>query len=94
MKVTGYIREFTGQVLNKQIIDKTKKELESVIDKQATSMIKDFQTSNIDPIGLGVEVRSHTRGWDYNKWKKQYPNIKVTVSTETNISEIGVVDGN
>ncbi|WNB93365.1 Ger(x)C family spore germination protein [Bacillus sp. NEB1478] len=93
LKVTGYIREFTGQVLNQQIIEKTAKELESKIDSQATSMIKDFQKSNIDPIGLGMEVRSRTRGWDYKKWKKQYPNLKVTVSSETNISEIGVVDG-
>jgi spore germination protein len=93
LKIKGYIREYTGEKVTAKTADKAEKLMKDKIQKEAVSMIKEFQRSNIDPLSFGDQTRSRTRQWDEKKWDKQYKNIKVNVKVDVMILEIGVVDG-
>jgi spore germination protein len=93
LKIKGYIREYTGEKVTAKTADKAEKLMKDKIHKEAVSIIKDFQRSNIDPLSFGDQVRSRTRQWDKKKWDKQYKNMKVNVKVDVMILEIGVVDG-
>lgn len=93
LNVKGNIREFKGKKLDQKKITNIEKQMNEQFEKQATSMIRSFQKSKIDPIGLGDEVRSRTRNFNNRKWLKQYPNVKVNVKVHVFISEKGVANG-
>ncbi|GGB40223.1 Ger(x)C family spore germination protein [Fictibacillus barbaricus] len=93
LKVTGSIREYSGENVDATTIKKAEKLLKKKISKESAEMIKRFQKKRIDPLGLGEQVRSRTRHWDEKKWEEQYKNAKINVKVEVIITEIGVVDG-
>ncbi|PGB02619.1 Ger(x)C family spore germination protein [Bacillus toyonensis] len=93
VKVTGNVQEFTGEKLNKKQMVQVKKQLKEQLEKQADKMIHSFQKFKIDPLGLGDEVRSQTRNFNYRAWLKQYPHVKVNVKVNVMIVEKGVSDG-
>ncbi|MDQ0219893.1 Ger(x)C family spore germination protein [Peribacillus cavernae] len=91
--VKGNIREYQGKKLDERKSKKIEKKVEEKLEKQATSMIRSFQKSNIDPLGLGRQVRSRTRDFSNKKWREQYSDVKVNVRANAIITEKGVVDG-
>lgn len=93
LKIKGYIREYTGEKVTEKTMKKVEKLMEDKLNKEAVSMIKGFQKSNIDPLAIGDQARSRTRNWNEKKWEQQYKKMKIDVKADVLITEIGVVDG-
>ncbi|MCM3626192.1 hypothetical protein M3194_02270 [Paenibacillus glycanilyticus] len=59
-----------------------------VLEKSFSS--EKFQTEGIDPLGLGDFVRSKTRNWNEEKWKREYGLLNVKVNVKMEIEETGI----
>lgn len=77
LKVKGIIREKMGKRTNKEELNYIKKQMKEQLERQGTEMIRSFQKANIDPLGLGKEVRSRKRNFNTQKWLEQYPQNNV-----------------
>ncbi|KFM99871.1 Ger(x)C family spore germination protein [Bacillus clarus] len=91
LKIKGIVREFEGKVLGKSVAKQTEQATNKQLEHQANRLIKDFQKLNIDPWGFGNEVKVRTRKWDSQKWKKDYPDIKISVKVHSDITSSGIV---
>lgn len=94
LKMNARIQEYTGKkpILFPKHIKEVNKQLEKQIEKDATELISILQKNNVDPLGLGSKLEAHQRNFDYKKWKKQYPNIKVKVNVNVDILHTGIVE--
>lgn len=92
VKVSGIIRETTEKRVTAKEIEKIKKLMANQLEKEGTDMIRSFQKSKIDPLGIGHEVRSRKRNFNLQKWREQYPDVKVTLKVDVDILEKGVID--
>lgn len=92
LKVKGIIRESTGKRMTAKEMENIKKRMANQLEKQGVEMIRSFQKSKIDPLGLGNEVRSRKRNFNTGKWLEQYPDVKVTLKVDVDILEKGVID--
>jgi spore germination protein len=93
IKADGIAHQFTG----KRMTNKVRKELEQTLKKQiettCSELIKQFQKEGVDPLGFGHFVKTKTRGFDYEHWKRtDYKKLKVTVKADVEILESGVVE--
>ncbi|WP_096435227.1 Ger(x)C family spore germination protein [Alteribacter populi] len=88
--LTGKINEYSGPTLDEEKID----EIQSLTTKQLQTEISQFiermQELNIDPIGLGDQVRRHDPEFSDDKWKQQYSDAEITVNVKITIKETGV----
>jgi spore germination protein len=91
VKTEAIIQEYSGDNLTKSIMRKIEKKMEKDIKRKAESMIIRFQELNIDPLGIGMQVRHRTRHWDKDKWDTLYPTIPVQVDVNVDILEAGVI---
>ncbi|MBH0169587.1 Ger(x)C family spore germination protein [Fictibacillus sp. 18YEL24] len=94
MKILGEIHEYPHwlnleQPANIALIEKT---LKKQLQDEAQGIVKKFQKLKVDPLGLGDQVRRREKGWDYQVFKKQYPSMKIKVSTEVDVVETGVIE--
>ncbi|RSD28351.1 Ger(x)C family spore germination protein [Mesobacillus subterraneus] len=92
IKIEGLVREYTGKTLSPDVVKKIEKELEAIVNKETTAMIKDFQEKGIDPIGFGQFIKTKTRGFDFKRWEDEYKNLTVDVKTNVVITEVGIVE--
>ena len=92
LKIKSIIREYRDGELNNQKIKELEKILKEHIEKKSEELIQQFQEKEIDPLGIGEEVRTRTRQWDQKKWEELYPDIKITVQATVDILESGVID--
>jgi spore germination protein len=92
LKLEGVINEYYGDVkgIENRII-KIEKEINEQLSKELVTMIQNFQEENIDPIGIGKELKAHFRNWDNKKWDEIYPDVRVDVTIKTNVIESGVI---
>lgn len=92
-EILGVIKEYTGERLNSEVIDKIEKDMEEEVERKGRKMIKEFQEQGIDPLGLGNAVRSVTRGkFDHNEWKDRYPDLSIKFNMNVIITESGVIE--
>ncbi|MCM3718427.1 Ger(x)C family spore germination protein [Fictibacillus phosphorivorans] len=91
--IKGFLREYTGDKVNQELIDKSEKIMAKKVEKDAEALIRRFQKKGIDPLAWGEQTRSRTRHWDQKKWDQQYKNLKINVEVDVSIFEIGIVDG-
>ncbi|WP_223701216.1 Ger(x)C family spore germination protein [Sutcliffiella deserti] len=91
VKTEAIIQEYMGEKLTKELKRKVEKQMEEDIKKRAEKMIRMFQDLNIDPLGVGFQIKHRTRKWDNDKWKDQYPTIPIKVKAKVKISESGVI---
>ncbi len=94
MKIFGEIHEYPHwlnleKVSNLNLIEKTFK---NQVHEEAEKIIKKFQRLQVDPLGFGDQVRRREKGWDYKDFQKQYPDIKINVTTEVEVVESGVIE--
>ncbi|HET7578345.1 MAG TPA: Ger(x)C family spore germination protein [Bacillales bacterium] len=75
-----------------ETIDLVEQTMIKKFEKQAEEMIRRFQKKGIDPLGIGSEVKSRDRNWDYKEWRKIYPKIKVHVQAKVDIRETGAIE--
>lgn len=92
LNIKAIIREYIDGTLNKQNVKKLENEIKEDLEKNSEDLIKQFQEKEIDPIGIGEEVRTRTRQWDKKKWEDLYPDIKITVQAKVKIIEAGVIE--
>ncbi|MEH7382896.1 Ger(x)C family spore germination protein [Bacillus sp. JJ1533] len=92
IKFQGILSEFSGQKTTPKVIKEIIEELGSTIKEKSEAMLKDFQEKNIDPVGIGYIARHSTRGLDYEKWKRDYPNMQIDVHVEVELTETGIIE--
>lgn len=92
IKVDARIQEYTGHKSNsgKANTLEIQKKIKTIIEKDATEMIKFFQENDVDPLGLGAKYEAHNRDFDLKKWKEQYPDTKVNVHVDLTIVNTGI----
>ncbi|MCC3355809.1 Ger(x)C family spore germination protein [Bacillus sp. REN16] len=91
IKFKGMLSEYSGAKTNSKIIQQITDELEHTIEEKSEEMLKLFQNENIDPVGIGYIARHSVRGLDFEKWKLDYPNIKIAVHAEVILTETGII---
>lgn len=64
--------------------------LEEDLERTANEMLRMFQKEGIDPLGLGDFARSKTRGWREDSWNTAYPEAKLNMNAEVELSEKGI----
>ncbi|MET3727262.1 spore germination protein [Fictibacillus halophilus] len=94
MKILGEIHEYPHWLNLEQAenIALIKKTLKGQLQDEAQGIVKKFQQLQVDPLGFGDQVRRRERGWDYKVFLKQYPSMKINVTTEVDIVETGVIE--
>ncbi|MCM3718194.1 Ger(x)C family spore germination protein [Fictibacillus phosphorivorans] len=94
LKILGEIHEYPPwlDLENKQNIQLVEKTLTKEINKDAKKIIAKFQRLNVDPLGLGDQVRRREKNWVFKRFKEQYPDMKISVSTDFEIVESGVIE--
>jgi spore germination protein len=66
-------------------------QLENAISVEITSLLKKLQNHKVDPLGLGVSLRSQNRKWNETFfYKNTYPTMRFEVNTKVNILYAGV----
>jgi spore germination protein len=93
VQIDGIIRQHSVEkIQQKKLYEKIEQQMEQDVKEQAEKMIEKFQALEVDPFGLGEQVRSRTRNWDEKKWNEMYPTINVKVKVDVKITESGVVE--
>lgn len=92
LKIKGVLNEFSGNRVTPKEIEAVEKKLKKDIERECLKLIKEFQQKKIDPVGFGHFVKSRTRKFDFNKWKTDYQNLKVSVHANVEIMESGVIE--
>jgi spore germination protein len=94
LKILGEIHEYPPwlNLEEKPNIDLIEETFKKQINKEAKKITAKFQKLNVDPLGFGDQVRRREKGWNFKKFQKQYPDMKITISTEVDIVESGVIE--
>ncbi|MGE8206560.1 Ger(x)C family spore germination protein [Heyndrickxia sp. NPDC080065] len=92
IKVNAVLREYSGKKATPKIIYKISKQMEGDIKKESLHMLKEFQKRGIDPVGIGQNVKIHTKNFDFKKWKGQYKNVTFKVIPKVTIMESGTIE--
>ena len=96
LKVKGIIREYSGPYIPDDLINDIERQIEKDIEKKNKEMLTTFQELGIDPIGIGYQVRHHTRNNNNNNNNGEnqtdiYPNVDIKVKADVTILERGVI---
>ncbi|WP_458413580.1 Ger(x)C family spore germination protein [Schinkia sp. CFF1] len=91
INMKGLIREYSGPYIPDKFVKDIEKEIKEDMEEKTTQMIKKFQEVGIDPIGVGFQVRHHTRNYHDKYWKNAYPNVDIKVNAKVEILERGVI---
>ncbi|HHY74873.1 MAG TPA: Ger(x)C family spore germination protein [Bacillus bacterium] len=91
IKMKGIIREYSGPYIPNHSVKNIEEQIKENIEEKTNRMIKTFQEMEIDPIGIGYQVRHHTRNYDGENWEGAYPSIDVNVIVDVTILERGVI---
>ncbi|WP_442596044.1 Ger(x)C family spore germination protein [Neobacillus sp. D3-1R] len=94
IKITGVLKEYTGQRLTPMEIKEMEKILSEKVTKECEGLVKRFQEKKIDPVGFGFFIKTKKRGFDLNNWEdsERYQSLKVHVKAYVDIVESGVIE--
>lgn len=94
LKILGEIHEYPPwlNLEEKPNIVLIEKAFKKQINKEAKKIIAKFQGLNVDPLGFGDQVRRREKNWNFKEFQKQYPDMKINVSTDIDIVESGVIE--
>jgi spore germination protein len=88
--INGKVRDSREVRFPNQKLQRIKDSLENDLHTTGLDLIKLFKEEGIDPLGLGDFVRSKTRNWNEEEWKKVYPTLKVGLYVKVNLTETGI----
>jgi len=88
--LNGEILESMGVHSPKQEQQRTKDRFEKDLTTTGMDLIQLFKKEGIDPLGLGDFVRSKTRNWNEEEWKKEYQTLNVRLNVKVNLLETGI----
>lgn len=91
IKLKGSIREYSGPYIPNHLLNNIEQQIEKDIQEKTKKMLDSFQEMDIDPIGIGYQVRHHTRNYNGENWRDIYPNVDINVKADISILERGVV---
>ncbi|MBM7584047.1 spore germination protein [Bacillus pakistanensis] len=91
LDINAVIREYSNGRITKQVTSKIEKKMEKIIRNRANKMINNFQNQQIDPLGIGNQVKYQARYWDPQKWDVLYPDSSIDVKVNVKINQAGVV---
>ncbi|TDQ36086.1 Ger(x)C family spore germination protein [Aureibacillus halotolerans] len=87
----GEVLEYTGDRFD----DGNRKEVEQNLTKQikeeSERLAKMFQEMEVDPLGLGDDIKHKIRGLSWDEWKKLYPELTIEVDVNVAIISKGIV---
>ncbi|WP_026689737.1 Ger(x)C family spore germination protein [Alteribacter aurantiacus] len=90
VNLSGKISEYSGSKLDqkkvKEIYAQTTKQLKRDIEQ----MLKRMQELNVDPMGVGDQVRRHDPNFSDERWDELFPKSTIDVEVEVLIKETGV----
>ncbi|SFI48463.1 germination protein, Ger(x)C family [Paenibacillus sp. UNC496MF] len=94
MKVVIDLGDYSPD-LNVALVDRDMLEVKEQIERRLTAelkaMLEEFQTNQVDPIGIGNLYRSCHRDWNEQAfYARLYPKLKLDVRTEAKIELLGV----
>ena len=94
LEILGEIHEYPPwlNLEEKPNIDLIENTFKKQINKDAKKIIAKFQKLKVDPLGFGDQVRRREKNWNFKRFQEQYPDMKITVSTEIEIVESGVIE--
>lgn len=93
IKMKGRIEETTGHTkISPQYIKKIEHQIEKELNHQGQKLIRQFQTTRIDPLGLGSKYKMQYRSFQFKKWKDAYPFINIKVSFHVTLSNTGSIE--
>lgn len=92
IKVKAYITEYSKGEITPKIKTKIQKEIAEEIERKAQILINRFQEQQIDPLGIGLEVRTRTRKWNEKKWDDLYPQADIKAKADVEIIHYGVYE--
>ncbi|WP_373463776.1 Ger(x)C family spore germination C-terminal domain-containing protein [Paenibacillus sp. V4I9] len=73
-----------------QELQRIKDRFENDLSTTGMDLIQLFKKEGIDPLGLGDFVRSKTRNWNEEEWKKEYRTLNVRLNVKVNLTEMGI----
>ncbi len=92
LKIKAVLNEYSGARVTPKEIKEIEKLLQKNIEKECTLLITRFKEKNIDPVGFGHFIKSHTKRFNFKKWETDYPHLKVKVHADVTIMESGVIE--
>jgi spore germination protein len=92
VEIDAILREFSGDRVDQKVIERIEKSMKAKVEKTANEMIKKFQELQIDPLGIGEQVRTRTRKWDKKKWEEMYPDLPIKIDMKVKVTESGVIE--
>jgi spore germination protein len=90
--VEAAIREYTGHTITKKKIKAIEKKLEKEIKEKSEKLIQRFQEENIDPLGIGYQIKTRNRNWNQEEWDEIYPSLEINVEPRIKIIESGIIE--
>jgi len=97
IELKGTILESIGEIDISE--EKGQQKLENLIEQyiklKADKIIALTQENQIDPIGIGTQVRNSLSydEWQLLDWREEWPNVDVRCEVEVNIRDFGMVAG-
>ncbi|MCZ0755483.1 Ger(x)C family spore germination protein [Anoxybacillus sp. J5B_2022] len=75
---------------NQQAFALVRKQMEKHLKKDISSLLLYFQKKEIDPLGIGDFVRSHTRHWNEKVFYEQYRQLTIRPHVKIDIVQTGI----
>lgn len=94
VKMDARLLEISKQVNleQKKNAQKINESVEKQLEKEATTLIKKFQSLRVDPLGLGAKYRQNYRPFKLKEWEKIYKDVPIKVDYTVNITNSGVIE--
>ncbi|MFD2610884.1 Ger(x)C family spore germination protein [Paenibacillus gansuensis] len=90
LNLIGEIVDSRGVRFPTQVQQRIENRFENDLTSTGMDLIQLFKKEGIDPLGLGDFVRSKTRNWNEDEWKKQYPTLNVRLNVKVHFTEMGI----
>ncbi|MDM5317143.1 Ger(x)C family spore germination protein [Fictibacillus sp. b24] len=93
VKIKGRISEAPKIPVSKPpLVEQLERATEKEMSEKINKMVDKLQKWNVDPIGLGDLARSRRRGFNFEQWEKQYPDIPINVKVKVEIVQAGITE--
>ncbi|MBB5323905.1 Ger(x)C family germination protein [Anoxybacillus tepidamans] len=75
---------------DKRAFKLVRNQMEKHLNKDITALLSYFQKKEIDPLGIGDFVRSHTRNWNEKSFYQQYQQLTIRPHVKIDIVQTGI----
>ncbi|RNA69413.1 Ger(x)C family spore germination protein [Alteribacter keqinensis] len=90
VSLSGKISEYSGSKLDQKKVDEIHKKAKKQLEQRIKKMLNRMQELNVDPMGIGDQVRRYNPDFSDDRWEEQFPNAAIDVDVNITIKETGV----